>query len=97
MDLQWEHRLTEVDDRSKSNQRRLEKVEKRQDALEELVASVKVLATRLENVEANVEETKTEVKSLTSKPAQKWERLIDTIVITVAAALIGFILAKIGM
>lgn len=96
MDFEHEKRLTEVEERSKSNMHRLDDVEKRQDDLEELVSTVKVLAVREENVETDVKEIKNDVKSLTSKSGQRWDSLVDKIIITIAAAIIGFILAQIG-
>lgn len=92
-----EHRLTVVEDRSKSNQHRIEEIEKRQDNLDELVSTVKVLAIREENVENDVKEIKTDVKALNEKPAKKWDGLVDKIILTIAAAVIGFLLSKIGM
>jgi len=97
MEINIEHRLTEVEERSKSNKHRLDEVEKRQDNLDELVGTVKALAVREENVESDVKEIKSDVKSLTSKPGQKWDNLIDRIVWAVAAALVAFILAKLGL
>lgn len=92
-----EHRLTVVEDRSKSNQHRIEELEKRQDNLDELVSTVKVLAIREENVENDVKEIKSDVKALNEKPAKKWDGLVDKIILTIAAALIGFVLSKIGI
>ena len=97
MDLQHEERLSKVEERSKSNSHRLDEMEKRQDNLDDLVSTVKVLAVREEAVEADVKEIKSDVKSLTSKPAQRWDSLVDKIIMTVAAAVIGFILAKFGL
>lgn len=91
-----EHRLTEVEGRSKSNAHRLDDMEKRQDNLDELVGTVKVLAVREEAVENDVKEIKSDVKSLTSKPAQRWENLITQLITIVVAAVAGFILAKFG-
>ena len=54
MEVQIEHRLTEVEDRSKSNQRRLDELEKRLDNLDDLVSTVKVIAVREEAVENDV-------------------------------------------
>ena len=51
MQISIEHRLTEVEERSKSNTHRLEDLEKRQDNLDDLVSVVKVLAVREEAVE----------------------------------------------
>lgn len=92
-----EHRLTVVEDRSKSNQYRIEELEKRQDNLDELVSTVKVLANREENVENVVKEIKTDVKALKEKPAKRWDGLVDKIFLTISAAVIGFLLSKIGM
>lgn len=96
MDFEHERRLTEVETRSKSNSHRLDNVEKRQDDIEELVSTVKVLAVREENVENDVKEIKNDVKSLTSKPGKRWEGLVDKIILTAAALIIGFIFAKLG-
>lgn len=97
MDIQFEHRLTAVEDRSKSNTKRLDDMEKRQNDLDELVSTVKVLAVREENVENTVKEIKSDVKNLTSKPAKRWDNLINQIITIVVAAIAGFILAKIGL
>lgn len=97
MEVKIEHRLTEVEERAKSNSHRLDEVEKRQDNLDELVSTVKVLAVREENVEKDVKEIKTDVKNLSDKPAKRWDNLVDKIVWAVAAALIAFILGKMGI
>lgn len=97
MDFEHERRLTEVEERAKSNTHRIDKVEKQQGEFVELVSSVKVLAEREQNVENDVKEIKIDVKSLTDKPAKRWDNLVDKIIITVAAAVIGFFLAKIGL
>lgn len=97
MDLEHEKRLTAVEDRAKSNSRRLDDMEKRQDNLDELVGTVKVLAVREENVENDVKEIKNDVKSLTNKPAQKWDAFVDKIFFTVVGAIVGFILFKLGI
>ena len=97
MDLQHEQRLTAVEERSKSNTKRLDEVEKKQDDLSELVGTVKVLATKEAQVEADVKEIKDDVKSLTQKPAKKWDKAVTTVLTTIIAAVVGFMLAKIGL
>jgi seryl-tRNA synthetase len=97
MEIEFEHRLTEVEGQSKSNTRRLDEVEKRQNNLDKLAASVEVLAVKESNVENDVKEIKSDVKTLTSKPAKKWDSLINQIITIVVAAIAGFILAKIGL
>jgi hypothetical protein len=92
-----EHRLTEVESRSKSNAHRLDEVERRQDNLDELVSTVKVLAVREEAVENDVKEIKSDVKDIANKSGKRWDNLINQIITIVVAAIAGFILAKIGL
>lgn len=97
MDFEHEKRLTEVEERSKSNQHRLDDLEKRQDNFDDLIGSVRVLADREERVESDVKEIKDDVETLTGKPAKRWDNVIDKIIMTLVAAVVGFILAKFGM
>lgn len=97
MDLEHERRLTEVEARTKSNQHRLEEVEKRQDNLDELVGTVKTLAVREERMESDVQEIKSDVKTLTGKAGQRWETVANDIIKLIVAAVIGFFLAQIGL
>lgn len=92
-----EHRLTEVEGRSKSNTHRLDELERRQDNLDDLVSTVKVLAVREETVENDVKEIKEDVKMLASKPGKMWDSMMEKIMLTIAAAVVGYILAHFGM
>ena len=97
MDLEHERRLTEVEERCKSNSHRIDEVEKRQDNLDKLVTTVNVLATKEENIENTVDEVRSDVKTLLGKPAKRWDSLVEKIIMTIAAAIIGFIIARIGL
>lgn len=95
--MDMEHRLTVVEQACEENKHHLDELEKRQNDLDDLVGTVKVLAVREENVEKDVKEIKTDVKSLTGKSAQRWENLIAQIITLVVAAVAGFVFAKIGL
>lgn len=95
--IDTEHRLTVVEDRSLDNARRLDEMEKRQDDLDELVSTVKVLAIREENVESDVKEIKSDVKELTGKSGKRWDNLVNQIITVIAAAVLGFFLARMGL
>jgi len=97
MDLDHERRLTEVENRAKSNSHRIDELERRQDNLDELVGTVKVLAVRERQVEIDVKEIKSDVKTLASKPARRWEMLVTQVLTVLIAAIIGFILARLGL
>ncbi len=97
MDINIEHRLTEVEDRSKSNQRRIEYLEQRQDNLEELTATVKGLAIKEENIEKTVDEIKGDVKNLTGKPGKRWDSLVEKVIAAIVLAFVGYMIAKLGL
>lgn len=95
--LDIEHRMTVVEDRSKSNAERLDDVERRQDNLDELVSTVKVLAVREENVEHDVKEIKSDVKTLKDIPAKRWNDMVNKIICVIAGAVVAYLLAKAGL
>ena len=81
----FEGRLTKVETK-------VEELEKRQDNLDDLVITVKTLATREENVEADVKEIKSDVKDIVSKPAKRWDTIIVSIITAIVAGIIGYLL-----
>lgn len=97
MDLDHERRLTEVEQRSKSNTKRLDEMEKRQADLETLTSSVATLAAKQETMEDDVKEIKADVKTLAAKPGKRWDAIIDKVVWAVLAAVIAFLLGRIGL
>jgi outer membrane murein-binding lipoprotein Lpp len=97
MEREFEHRLTSVEDRCKSNSHRLEEVEKRQDSLDKLTTSVSLLAEREERVETDVKEIKSDVKTLAEKPAKRADSLVDKLLWGVVGAVLAFLLRQIGL
>lgn len=97
MDTGYEHRLTEIEERTKSNSHRLDEVEKRQDNLDDLVSTVKVLAVKEENVENVVTEIKSDVKSLAGKPGKRWDSIVEKAILTIVAACVTYAMAKLGI
>lgn len=97
MEHEYEGRLTKVEERSKSNSHRLDEVERRQDDLDKLVSSVSVLAAKQEQVETDVKEMKADVKTLIGKPARRWDAMVDKVLWAVVAAVIAFMLGRVGL
>lgn len=91
-----EHRLTRLESDLKTAFSKIDELRNRQNAFDDLVISVKQLAIREENVEADIKEIKADVKTLTNKPAERWNDLVKTIIGLIVAAVVGFILAKVG-
>lgn len=97
MEKETEHRLTELEALAKKNKEDIETLGKRQDDLDDLVSTVKVLADREKRVETDVAEIKNDVKELTNKPAKRWDKIVETIIIALLTGVLGFILARLGM
>ena len=97
MDMEHERRLTEVEERTKANSHRLKKVEARQEKLDKIVTAVEILAEKESNVESDIKEIKSDVKELTNKPSKKWDNFLEKVGLTIAAAIIGFVLAALGI
>ena len=90
-------KYAEMEARGKSNTHRLDALEKNQKALNELTTSVKVLATEQSTMKTDIGEIKTGLKTLTDKPAKRWEAIVDKAIWLVVGALIAFVLAQLGL
>lgn len=97
MEIKIEHRLTEVEERAKSNSHRLDEVEKKQDNLDKIVSTVAVLVDQEKRVENDVKEIKADVKTLTLKPGKRWDAIVDKLLWAVLAAVATYFLAKFGL
>ncbi len=96
-ELEIERRLTAVEDRAKSNTRRLDKMEKVQETLTALVKSVASIAQKQEDMDSDMKEVKADVKGLTAKPGKRWESIVEKALLTAVAALVTFALFKVGI
>ena len=97
MDLEHERRLTQVEQRSKSNTHRLEKLEESTEAISRLATSMEVMASKQEQVADTVEKLDGKVTALEEKPIKRMDGLVDKIIWAVCAAVIAFALAQIGL
>lgn len=97
MDDGIQAQIASVEARCKSNTHRIDELEADNKALHQLATSVEVLATKQETIEENVNEIKTDVKSLKALPAGRWEAVVKGLITALIAGLVGFALARLGM
>lgn len=90
-------KLQEVADRSIRNEGRIKKLENEHEVLHELATSVAVMANKMDSMNASVTTLTNKVDQLESKPAKRWDGIVDKIIWAVCAAVIAFILARIGL
>jgi uncharacterized coiled-coil protein SlyX len=97
MEIANEHRLTEVEARSKSNTKRLDDLEHKVSEYEKQNTTVAVLEVRMKSLEVKIDELVSDVKSIKSKPAKRWETLVTQVISILVAAVVGYFIAQAGM
>ena len=97
-------KLTQLDERSKSNTHRLDAMEGQITAVNKLATSVELLVQENKHQTEALKEVKDDVTSLTGKveaieqkPGKKWESIAEKVLWALVAAVIGFALAHIGL
>lgn len=97
MDLEHEKRLTEVESRSRSNTKRIDKLESQTEAINRLATSMAVMAEKQDETATIVTALDSKVTKLEEKPAKRWEKVVETLLIALVSALAGFIAAQLGL
>lgn len=89
--------IAEIQQRTHSNTRRIEVLEEAQANLNQLVTSVALIAQKQEQMETGIEEIRQDVKTLTAKPAKRWESVVEIVFKIVVTALITTALIRLGI
>lgn len=99
-----ENRLAALEQRCKSNGHRLEQVERQQEAIHSLAASLQVMAAEqkhqtqaINTVREDVSRLDGKVDALEMKPAKRWDGLVEKLVWGIVGAVLAFLLARIGL
>lgn len=90
-------RLTQVEDRSKSNTKRLDGLDQTINNIQDLTLAVKEIAVEMKAMREDMNKIDKRVMAIESKPAKRWENIIDKIIFTILGLVIAFIFSKIGM
>lgn len=72
MDLDHERRLTEVEQRSKSNMHRIEELEPIVKEIHSMAKTLVEMNNEMKHTNKNVEEIKSKVEILEQEPAKRW-------------------------
>lgn len=89
--------LADIQQRTHSNTRRIEVLEKGQADLNQLVTSVALIAQKQEQMEHGIDEIRGDVRTLLQKPARRWESIVEIVFKVVLTALITTALIKLGI
>lgn len=96
-EVEFAQKLAEIDSRSKSNTKRLDRLEELTETVHELAMTMKLMADKQERTAETVERLDTKLSAIEQEPAKRWKSVVDKVILTVVAALVGFALAQIGI
>ena len=104
MNENYLERLVAVEQRSKSNTKRLDendKKDKEQDdrisALSDVYIALTKVNDKIDNLESNMFEIKTDIKEIKSRPAKRYEQIWGYVVGGMITAVISFVLTYLKM
>lgn len=88
-----EHRLTENEQRAKSNTHRIDKLEPIVNEIHTMSETMVRLVSEVQHTNENVSEIKEKVEVLESKPSARMEQIKTAIIAAIASAIIGGVIA----
>lgn len=96
-ELDFAQRLSSLEQRCKSNTHRLDRLEQTTAAVQELAVSMQLLAEKQSQTADTVKRLDDKVSTLEAQPGKRWNSLVEKVVLTIVAALVGFVLAQVGI
>ena len=96
-EVEFAQHLAEVDARSKSNNKRLAKLESLIEVVHELATTMKLMAEKQARTAEVVERLDSKITNIEQEPAKRWKAAVEKILMTVVAALVGLVMAKFGI
>lgn len=90
---EWERR----DDENHRQNKRLDKLEAAMNRIEGLTLAIEKMAVSINTMTDEIKSQGARLTAIEAKPAKRWESLVTDIIKLLVAAVVGFLLAKIGM
>lgn len=88
--------LTEHGGAIQRHEGRIYELEQRTGDLARLSTTVALMAQRQGVMEQNVAEIRADVKILTGKPARRYDAVVEKMILFIVAAVVAYILSKVG-
>lgn len=86
-------RISEIYSQGKSNTKRIDKIEERQENLEKLTEAVSVMQNEQKHTNEKVDRIELNVDKLVEKPAKRWESVVEKVITVVVGAVVGYFLS----
>ncbi len=89
--------IVEIDQRSKSNTKRLDEHNKRLEELEKTYSIMEKMDYRMSNVEGNVEKINQKLEDFSQQKGKKWDKLLDYLFYAIIGTLLLYISTQLGI
>lgn len=95
--LDLEHRVTENEARSKSNTKRIDKLEETTEAIHSMALSLERMTNNQETMSKTLTKLTGEVETIKAEPGKKWRFVVEKALYFVVGGIMAVILAKVGL
>ena len=89
--------LAEIEQRTKSNTKRLDKLEESTEAINRMTISLERMAMKQDTMNETMNTLTGKVEALEAEPGKRWKFVVEKTIYFVVAAVVGFLLAKFGL
>lgn len=96
-DIDFEHRLTEVEQRAKSNTIRIDEHDQEIKENNNLIGAIKELATEVKYMRADLNDTIERLNKLEGKDGDKWEKFKWLLVAGLVTIVLGSLAVQVGL
>ena len=96
-DIDFEHRLTEVEQRAKSNTIRIDEHDQEIKENNNLIGAIKELATEVKYMREDLNDTIERLNKLEGKDGDKWEKFKWLLVAGLVTIVLGFLAVQVGL
>lgn len=96
-DIDFEHRLTEVEQRAKSNTIRIDEHDQEIKENNNLIGAIKELATEVKYMRADLNDTIERLNKLEGKDGDKWEKFKWLLIAGLVTIVLGSLAVQVGL
>lgn len=104
MECEMAERITKVEERSRSNTKRLNDIDKKVDVLNQLATSIEVMANEqkhqreiMGDIKTDVSDLGEKVEAIEQKPGKRWDSIVDKFLAGLVGALATAVFAGIAI
>lgn len=95
--IELEHRVTETEERSKSNTKRIDKLEKVMESIQNLAQSMERMTLQQQQMGESLNKLTGDVETMKAEPGKKWRFVVEKALYFVVGGIMAVILAKVGL